>query len=262
MPTPISLAPVNQGGGLLASASPLGSVRWQNGLAFTTSQCLVPARSGVCDAEEFEPQSPSVIATFTPVTFRIDVSCSTLSGLDVENLSIEARNATREYAVAKELADGAFTGNPNLMGLAQAVSGFSNLAEAIRCLEAKAAAEIPGRETIIHVNPRLAYGIDHLSDGRTLFGSRVITSPGYAGLNDASGNPAIAITSTVWAATGFGDSNAVTERSQNTDIGYAEEAGIAVFDPCFGYLAGVTVTTCPEFEVVEDSPGDSEGESA
>jgi hypothetical protein len=122
------------------------------------------------------------------------------------------------------------------------VGSANGAVEALAVLENEIAEETQGRLAFIHVSPangvRLAETL-RFSEGRwyTPTGNLVVISPGYHTLDD------LHATGEVFANTSeAGRLNAV-DRSVNTRFVTAEEAGLAVFDPCFNIAVATEATT-------------------
>lgn len=230
--TRIALTPQEGLSGLkdTALALPEG---WQRGVTFNTSTCLAPVRIAPCPEPVVPsvPQAPGEVAEFTPFLTRQGVECSALTGANVSEWATQAADLTVEWALAQELLTGAATTNPNLQDAA-VVQTAVTVTEAIAILEAEIGAKLFGRIGYIHVPIGLAAYLPDTTyqeisgRWRTVAGNVLIISPGYSG-------ETLYATGEVWAATGFRVVNEALDRADNKDTAWADEWGLAVFDPCF-----------------------------
>lgn len=230
-----------RGGGLIASSSPIpDDVPWTRGLTFVSDGCLIPERHGPCETIiNPGPDTPGEAPRFDPVLIRQGVRCTALSGFDLGQMAGDAIEQTAEWALGREFQTGTATGNPNLEDASVVTGAGPEVTHALGCLEEAALGVSGGRPVFIHVPPAVSAHLPRTVeriDGilRTAAGSIVVVSPGYTGSQ-------IWATGEVWAAVGFPSAEARLDRSDNTDEGWADEVGIAVFDPCFIFAANTDV---------------------
>lgn len=252
LPRHITLPPPNRStAGLLAAARALERDEWWRGVAFAQVGCAPPSWRGPCTDGNNEPNGIGADHTFAPITVRQGVECSTLSRSDIEDLGVRRLDATREFAVARALLTGENTEhgdpaspdlNPSLRGQAEEFSTQDSITEAIALAEEEIADNFRGMRAFIHVPPRLAPFIStHTGEARTVFrtlaGNTVVVSPGYDG---AAPDGSLTITerwvyvsSEVHAETGMREVFSNVDRNENTDVAWAQELALALFDPCW-----------------------------
>ena len=244
LPLAIELPPPERPNrGLLASARPLGGgIEWWRGVKFRSDGCSPPQVMGPCpDGVSHAPHRPGS-TTFWPVGIRQGATCSTLSGSDMEELAGNRLEWSREWTLGRELQSGFWSdrdappdadGNPNLDAGTVVEGATHDVVDALGKLEEAGAAELHGAQLVIHAPPRAA---THLLDRRviwqdgrtwrTVTGSVFIVSPGYTGVD-------MYVTGQVFASTGRREVLVDHDREVNDTIAWAEEVGIALFDPCW-----------------------------
>lgn len=258
LPTRVTLAPPTRPqGGLLSAARPIGS-EWWRGVTFSSSLCIGPQVVGSCTdgAVTKELESLSDVQTFEAFGIVEALRCSTMRSSDMESIAGQSVDATREFAVARELLTGAASGNPNL-GDATDLGVAADAVTALGCLEQEAADTIFGRLAFVHVSPLVATalfaaGAVYVSGVRLLTanGNVVVASPGYDGRAPGGAAPGASshyayVTGEVYAETGQREAFSATERETNEATSHAEDAGIAVFDPCFVAAIDTGVACAP-----------------
>jgi hypothetical protein len=217
-------------------------------VTFTGDGCIAPVVRDACVDVGTQTDVPSrpdgAPAEFSPLTIRQGAECSALSGnrAGQEELAARRLDATREWAIGRELQTGTETGNPNLASAT--VFGTGTPAEALACLDQMAADNLFGGGAFIHASPLVG---SHLlteqaiwRDGqrwRTAAGSVVVISPGYQGVD-------LYATSEVFAATGQRSTLVDTDRRVNTDVAWADELALAAFDPCWMAAFTTDVVDC------------------
>lgn len=235
----------------VAHAAPDG---WEVGLEVHGLTCIAPSRLGHCAAviespaeSPADPETPSSLpegATFRSFTARVGLECSTLSRAPLGSWARSVNELTADYALSRELFDGASTGNPSLAD-ATGLDPTDDPTQALACLEAAAAAALSGRLAVIHVPPGVAAYVsskvyrDDSGQWRTLVGNKVLVGSGYTGST-------IYATGEIWAGTRAVPSKAGVERLTNTDVAWAEALAIVAFDPCFGLSIDTGVTCVAE----------------
>ena len=238
-------APSRVGGGLLNAARPLPG-GWERGVTFGGSSCLSPAPWPYCITEESPgspgektPQAPGDIKVFEPTGIYQAVECTTLSRDSSEEKAREALAATADSQLGVELYDGSVTGNPSL-SQAISVGAAASYAEALSLVEGAIADGLSGRLAFVHVSAAtltllLAEQVIW-RDGRfwrTATGNLVVSSAGY----DFG---AIHATGEVFASLSPPETRVDIDRAINQAVAYAEQIGLAVFDPCFNVYSEVT----------------------
>lgn len=224
---------------------------WEQGLEVHGLACVSPVRLGNCAVIESpaespgDPEAPQDLpegATFKTFTARIGLQCSTLSRAPLPLFARSVSGLTADYALTRELFDGASTGNPSL-GDAVALPAATDAIQALACLEAAAASALSGRQATIHVPPGVAAYIeprvyrDDSGAWRTIVGNKILIGSGYTG-------SLIYATGEIWAASQPIPTRADVQRLTNVDTAWAEELAIVAFDPC--YVASIeTGVECP-----------------
>lgn len=234
-----TLTPSPLSGGLLGAATPLRDVEWWRGVDILPSGCLQPFREGPCSTEEAAEDPPGEVSRFQPMNTRQGVRCSTLSGPGVTRYAEAAVTAAANHLLALELETGTATGNPKLEDATSQGSFGRHVLPALACLEQAAVAGLSGRMATIHLPAGAAILVaGHLRrDGenwRTPVGNLVIVSSGYAGTH-------IYATGEVWAAMGVIDVDSRVDRALNINEGWAQIAGIALYDPCLALKVEIDV---------------------
>lgn len=244
-------APTKVGGGLLGAARSLPS-GWERGVQFNGSTCLAPQPWPYCLTEDSPPGSPTVksadapsdVASFEPTGIVQGVQCTTMRTDRAAAQAMEALAATAEYQLGLELATGVTTGNPNLSEGALVPSTGVGYADALADLEDAIAGGIFGRLGYIHVTwgdlTRLLAAQVIWRDGRvwrTAAGNTVVTSPGYS----FSGE--LHATAEVFASLSVPETRVDIDRAINQSVAYAEQIGMATFDPCFNVYSIVEVSS-------------------
>jgi hypothetical protein len=240
-------SPTRLGGGLLAASRPLPD-GWTRGVLFNGSTCLGPASWPYCLPAE-SPPSPggtklldtaSDVAEFEPTGIYQGVECTTLSQTRAATLATEALDVTAEYQLGLELATGADTENPSLADATPATAG--DVVAAMAAIEDSVAGALFGRLAFIHVSPGMLTQLIALRlvyrEGRTWrspMGHVVVASPGYVTLGDT-----IHATAEVFASLSVPETRVDVDRSINQSVAYAEQVGLAAFDPCFNIAVEVT----------------------
>lgn len=230
-------------------------------MKFTSGQCVVPQTVGTCTDGETTKQMGelSAEATFDAYGVVVALECTTMGRTSLDDYTTQSLDVVREFAVASELQTGAASANPSLADASELVGAPLDVVAALACLDQHAATELSGRLAFIHVSPQLATHLFAASairlDGRrflTAYGNVVVISSGYDGR--APGSPSVApsdgdptwlyATGEVYAETGMREVIQAVERGQNTLQTIAEDAAIAVFDPCFNVAIETDVTFC------------------
>ena len=235
-----TLTPSPLPGGLLGGATPLTDVEWWRGVDILPGGCLQPFREGPCSTEEASEDPLGEVSRFEPMNTRQGVRCSTLGGSGVNRYAEAAVTAAVNHLLALELEDGTATGNPSLSDATLEGSFGRHVLSALACLEQAAVTGLSGRMATIHLPAGAAVLVaDHLRrDGgnwRTPAGNLVVVSSGYSGTH-------IYATGEVWAAIGTVDVDSRVDRALNINEGWAQIAGIALYDPCFA--AKVAIDVC------------------
>lgn len=237
-------APSRVAGGLLSAARPLPS-GWERGVTFGGSSCLAPQPWPYCISEdespwEKTPNAPGDISVFEPTGIVQAVECTTLSRDSSQQKASEALAATADYQLGTELYDGAVTGNPHLTQAVSAGAGGTSYASALAVIEAAIASELQGRLGFVHASyaslTRLLSESAIWRDGRfwrTAAGNLVVTSPGYDFAR-------LYATGEVFAAVSAPETRVDIDRAVNQSVAYAEQIGLAVFDPCFNVYSEVS----------------------
>lgn len=248
-------------GGLLASARPLEELtrRWQTGVTFASTGCVGPHFEGPCERElttvaPMEPDAVGDVVTFVPTDVFQVVNCSALYLANLEALTDDRLDVTREWAAGHVLqtgehtaheADGMEVDNPALVDAVDLNPGAPlPVLDALACLEQTAAQEFYGGPVFIHASPLMAthlLGVPGIHrDGRrwiTASGSVLVISPGY------TGNELYA-TSEVFSVSGGRATRADVDRETNTAGGWSDELVLSIFDPCWFGRVNVDVTLC------------------
>lgn len=230
----IALTPTRRPGGLQTAARPVEGP-WERGLYVGINSVSAPHRLEPCPVDPTTPEPGKDVAEFVPVTLRTDVACSTLGRPDVEGYAAEGADATGWFGLSQELWDGAATSNPSL---ADAISAGTaeTVTDAIGVLEGLLDTYLSGRLGVLHVPVGLSIHLRNVRAGddgvlRTLAGNRVAIH--------GTGTRIVG-TGEVWAALGLIDSRDWVDRRDNTAEGWADLAGIAVFDPSVNVAVTVT----------------------
>lgn len=258
LPTRITLPPSGRPvGGLTSAARPIGG-DWWRGVTFASAQCTAPQAVGTCTDGDVAktPNDLSDTATFDAFAVLQALRCSTMGGTRLVEFAGQSLDATREFAIARELLTGAASGNPSL---ADAVvigsAGVTDPTTALACLDAHAAETLSGRLAFIHVSPQLATlllaasAITPTAQGNyaTALGNVVVVSSGYDGRGPAGFDDDLQYlyaTGVVHVEFGMRENLEAVERGQNDSIAIVEEAAIAIFDPCFNVAVSTDVDTC------------------
>lgn len=241
-------SPTRVGGGLLSASRPLPP-GWERGVLFNGSTCLGPASWPYCLPELSPPASPpqektpdtaSAVAEFEPTGIHQAVECTTFSQDRAATLATEALDVTAEYQLGLELATAVETGNPSLADASSTTAG--DVVTALAAIENSIAGALYGRLGYIHVSPGMLVELlaaDLLTrEGRTWrspMGNTVVASPGYVTLGDN-----IHATAEVFASLSVPETRVDVDRSINQSVAYAEQIGLAAFDPCFNIAVEVT----------------------
>lgn len=240
-------SPTRVGGGLLSAARPLPN-GWERGVLFNGSTCLGPASWPYCLPEESPAPSPgekqldtaSDLAEFEPTGIYQGVECTTFSQSRAATLATEALDVTAEYQLGLELATGVETNNPNLSTATPTSVG--DVVAALASIEDQVAGALFGRLAYIHVSPGMLTELVATDlvyrEGRTWrspMGHTVVASPGYVTLGDT-----IHATAEVFASLSVPETRVDVDRSINQSVAYAEQIGLAAFDPCFNIAVEVT----------------------
>lgn len=258
LPTRITLPPSSRPvGGLLSAARSLDG-EWWRGVKFSSGQCLLPQVVGSCTdgGTTKTMQSLSDEASFEAFAVIQALECSTMGRSDLAAYTGSSLDATREFGVASEFLTGAASGNPSLAD-ADIRGSADGATAALACLDQLAGRELGGRLAFIHAP--YALGTHLLAAGaieregrtwRTAGGNVVVISSGYDGRAPgadpvgAGDSLYLYATGEVYAATGQRDAFESVERGQNTLQAIAEDAAIAVFDPCFNVAVDSGVDFC------------------
>jgi len=219
-------APVPTRYGLLEASYSL-TVPWQRGVELQSGQCLTPGADGPCEVSDVPVEAPGAVAEFEPISMRQGSICSTLSRADLDKFSSQALEVRAEYLLGLTLETST---NPDLAG-GSSLDVFTSVPAAIGFLDRYLGLNLYGEEGVVHMNPGfLAVAGDAIyRDGniyRTAGGHRISASPGYQSVT------LLYATGPVFTAVSGIDTRSTIDRSDNTSIAYADEAGIVVFDPC------------------------------
>lgn len=260
LPTRITLPPSGRPvGGLLGAARPMPQGDWWRGVTFGSGQCVPPQVVGTCTDGDTtkDPQDLSDAAAFDAFAVIVALQCSTMGRSSLQPFAEESLDVVREFGIASELLTGAASGNPSLADATVSLAAAADPAVALGCLDQAAALALSGRLAFIHVAPALATALFSAGaiyrEGRLWFtpaGSIVVISPGYDGREPGSAAPTggdplfMYATGEVYAAVGQRESLIATERGQNTLHAIAEDAAIAVFDPCFNIAIDSGLVAC------------------
>lgn len=262
LPTRITLPPSGRPvGGLLSAARDIPAGDWWRGVTFSSGQCLVPQTVGTCTDGEVSKtlQDLSDVASFDAFSVLQALRCTTMGQSELGPYVNASLDVTREFAVARELLTGTASGNPSLADATTLNSASITDAEsALACLDQHAATELSGRLAFIHASPLLAvhlYNVGMFQDGRlwrTPLGNIVVVSAGYDGRAPATpsvapseGDPQyLYATGEVYAEVGQRETLNAVERGQNSLQAIAEDAAIAVFDPCFNVAVATDIDFC------------------
>lgn len=219
-------APVPVRYGLLEASEPI-TVPWQRGVDMQSGQCLSPGYDGPCEVSDIPTEAPTEPAQFQPVNIRQGAVCSTSTRADLNKLASMALEVRAEYVLGLILETST---NPDLSGGTN-LDVFASVPPAIGFLDKELGWRLYGEEGVIHMNPGfLAVAGDAVyRDGsiyRSAGGHRIAASPGYQSVT------LIYATGPVFTAVSGVDTRGTIDRSDNTSISYADQAGIAAFDPC------------------------------
>src|SRR5687768_737363 len=201
LPTRISLPAAGRPvGGLLSAARPGPVEQWWRGVPFASGVvCLAPQNVGTCTDGEVAKTFNDLgdPASFDAFALLQALQCSTLGRSTIEEMSGQALDVTREFAVASELLTGAATGNPSLADAVTDLSAAGDPVMALGCLEQAASVALSGRLAFIHTAPAIATAL--LAEGAiyregrlwyTAAGHIVVISPAYDGREPGAGAPA------------------------------------------------------------------------
>lgn len=242
--------------GILAGAVPLpGDTDWRRGISVRFGGCSCPVLRDGCATDPDTPEGAGTRGDFAPVLIRNSALCTPMSGEDLESTARDRALISGEHALGQQLmSDAAGIGNPSLadatvLGTVSASSGQSGAIAALGCLEDAAAETGCGLGVTIHATPR---GVTWLAsanligdDGRTAAGSRVLTSPGYAGGDPEASVTALWATGRVWAAIDGVESFEALDFRRNSSEVWAQRYGIVVFDPCLNLRIDWATPACP-----------------
>ena len=251
LPTTVELPPAEAPTqGVLASARQLDG-EWWRGVKFRTDGCAEPTLQGPCPADVAGSPIRPDEATFWPVAIRQGASCSALSGTDVELVASRRLDWSREWAVARELQTGFWSdrdappgadGNPSLAGGVVVEAGNHAPTRALALLEQAGSNQLHGQRLFLHSSPLIASFLLEAGtiwrDGRrwrTVLGNVLVVSPGYQGVD-------LYVTGEVFAATARREVLLEHDRTVNDSIAWADEVGIAVFDPCWHGRVSTDIT--------------------
>lgn len=257
LPTRITLPPSGRPvGGLLSAARPIGG-DWWRGVTFASGQCLVPQVVGTCtDGDTTKVANHlSDAQSFDAFGVVMALECTTMGRTGVVEYANQSLDVVREFAVAREFLTGDASANPALVDATIPLAPGASPTAALACLDQYAGEALSGRSAFFHVAPVIA---THLfadgaiyKDGRLWYtpsGNIVVISPGYDGRVPSAGTPGdelyIYATGEVYAEVGQRESLLAVERGQNTLQGIAEDAALAVFDPCFVVAIDSGLTAC------------------
>lgn len=260
LPTRITLPPSGRSlGGLLDAARPTGATDWWRGVTFSSGQCLVPQVVGSCtDGETTKTtQNLSTVASFDVFSVLQALECSTMGSSQLEGFASQSLDVTREYGVGSELLTGAASSNPSLSDADVVTSDATDVVGALGCIEDEISKGLYGRLGFVHVPPQVATVLMAESaiykEGRvwyTATGNIVVASPAYDGREPGQDAPSpgdplfIYATGVVYAEVGQREVLSATERGQNSLQAIAEDAAIAVFDPCFNIAIDSGLVAC------------------
>jgi hypothetical protein len=247
LPQPVELVAPRIRGGVLAAALPAPEGWQRGGLAVPWYSCGEPILRNKCIQGEDEAHRP-VVATYPTFPIEQGSTCSTLSGLDHEAFALGRLDATTEWALGRQLAlDIAGTGAPSLND-AEVGGPYTEVVDAIACLEQCAADSGFGTQWFLHTSPRGAAYARHCrmmnNDGFSPTGARWIVSPGYPDQGTTPDTVRFWATGPVWAGVDAPTVNAAVDWRQNEDTAYALRVGIVAFDPCILCAVDVTVGEC------------------
>jgi hypothetical protein len=214
---------------------------------FNGSTCLSPQPWPYCLNEEdspgaFEksPDAPSDVAQFEPTGIVQGVQCTTLRTDRASELAMESLRATADYQLGLELSTGLVTGNPSLSAGTELPVVGTGYAVALAALEQHIAENAFGRLAFVHVSPgdltMLLAAQAIWRDGRvwrTASGHPVVSSSGYDFIGD------LHATGEVFASVSVPETRVDIDRAINQSVAYAEQIGLAAFDPCFNIYVEV-----------------------
>lgn len=237
------LEPSARPGGLLSVTHPLPT-GWQRGVEVVVGSLTAPDRAAPCPVGESPTtQHRGETAQFVPVILRQGIHCSLLGRPDTEAMARQALEVTGAYALSQELYDGAATNNPSLADALDLGTlscnedgddcGCDVLCQAISLLEATAEDALSGRLAVIHVPLNLAscLGSAVVREGSGA-GARLRTLAGNLVAVHGTGDRLYA-TGELWAGLGTAETSVYNDHRINMAEGWADAAGLVVFDPAF-----------------------------